>query len=97
MCRWMWLFTIFFFFQAEDGIRDVAVTGVQTCALPICRSPNWLKIRADRTDDFVVVGFTRPKGSRSGFGALDLGAYQDGKLVYGGRVEIGRASGRERG
>src|SRR2546429_1998100 len=29
----------FFFFQAEDGIRDVAVTGVQTCALPICVSP----------------------------------------------------------
>src|SRR5438093_288330 len=53
------------------------------------RSPNWLKIRADRTDDFVVVGFTRPKGSRSGFGALDLGAYQDGKLVYGGRVGSG--------
>src|SRR5687768_18395871 len=26
-----------FFFQAEDGIRDVAVTGVQTCALPISR------------------------------------------------------------
>src|SRR6478752_9377831 len=28
-------FNFFFFFQAEDGIRDVAVTGVQTCALPI--------------------------------------------------------------
>src|SRR5205809_3805026 len=28
-------FYFFFFFQAEDGIRDVAVTGVQTCALPI--------------------------------------------------------------
>src|SRR2546422_5454012 len=27
---------LIFFFQAEDGIRDVAVTGVQTCALPIC-------------------------------------------------------------
>ena len=27
----------FFFFQAEDGIRDTSVTGVQTCALPICR------------------------------------------------------------
>src|SRR2546430_4030332 len=27
----------FFFFQAEDGIRDLTVTGVQTCALPICR------------------------------------------------------------
>src|SRR5256885_2013755 len=29
-------FCIFFFFQAEDGIRDYKVTGVQTCALPIC-------------------------------------------------------------
>src|SRR5207245_5274078 len=29
------IFTIFFFFQAEDGIRDATVTGVQTCALPI--------------------------------------------------------------
>src|SRR2546422_4319679 len=34
----------FFFFQAEDGIRDVAVTGVQTCALPIFGSlPNFAK------------------------------------------------------
>src|SRR6516162_11106392 len=32
----MYLF-FFFFFQAEDGIRDYKVTGVQTCALPICR------------------------------------------------------------
>src|SRR5687768_18011263 len=31
----MGLLSCFFFFQAEDGIRDVAVTGVQTCALPI--------------------------------------------------------------
>src|SRR2546429_3868507 len=30
-----WSYCVFFFFQAEDGIRDVAVTGVQTCALPI--------------------------------------------------------------
>src|SRR5947209_15192826 len=28
-----------FFFQAEDGIRDIGVTGVQTCALPICALP----------------------------------------------------------
>src|SRR5205809_3976298 len=33
-------FFFFFFFQAEDGIRDVAVTGVQTCALPISIFPN---------------------------------------------------------
>src|SRR2546422_1883116 len=38
----------FFFFQAEDGIRDVAVTGVQTCALPICHNGwrDWLCSRA---------------------------------------------------
>src|SRR5207249_6997409 len=37
-------FFLFFFFQAEDGIRDRNVTGVQTCALPICH----LFLRADR-------------------------------------------------
>ena len=35
--RWLECsFIFFFFFQAEDGIRDHCVTGVQTCALPIC-------------------------------------------------------------
>src|SRR5205809_6164417 len=37
----------FFFFQAEDGIRDVAVTGVQTCALPIFLAA----LKADHTLD----------------------------------------------
>src|SRR2546430_7119363 len=32
---------VFFFFQAEDGIRDLTVTGVQTCALPICPSQKY--------------------------------------------------------
>src|SRR5437763_14045077 len=32
----MFVSSFFFFFQAEDGIRDTSVTGVQTCALPIC-------------------------------------------------------------
>src|SRR2546429_3019437 len=36
MMGWSTVRSRFFFFQAEDGIRDVAVTGVQTCALPIC-------------------------------------------------------------
>src|SRR5438445_12017347 len=34
----------FFFFQAEDGIRDIGVTGVQTCALPICPCSSRLAI-----------------------------------------------------
>src|SRR2546425_5494984 len=56
------LIFFFFFFQAEDGIRDKLVTGVQTCALPICpiflvtvfvtmaplgRDPNLENIRSD--------------------------------------------------
>src|SRR3712207_7571004 len=37
---WSSVKRLFFFFQAEDGIRDIGVTGVQTCALPICpRAP----------------------------------------------------------
>src|SRR6266568_7060305 len=36
----------FFFFQAEDGIRDGTVTGVQTCALPICAA--WLEEDRER-------------------------------------------------
>src|SRR6267143_810465 len=53
------------------------------------RSGDWLKIRADRMDDFLVVGFSKPKGSRGGFGALHVGAYQDGKLIYCGRAGSG--------
>src|SRR5437867_5029995 len=37
MMRNVLSFVVFFFFQAEDGIRDRTVTGVQTCALPISR------------------------------------------------------------
>src|SRR5690348_11334842 len=47
---------IFFFFQAEDGIRDGRVTGVQTCALPICIrvALNGLTVRAARALDGVI-------------------------------------------
>ncbi len=53
------------------------------------RGPAWVKIRAERSGDFVVVGFTPPKGSRGGFGALHLADYVDGKLVYAGRAGSG--------
>ena len=53
------------------------------------RSGDWLKIRADRIDDFVVVGFTKGKGARTGFGSLHVGAYKDGKLIYCGRAGSG--------
>ncbi len=53
------------------------------------RSANWQKIRAARSGDFAVVGFTEPKGSRVGFGALHLGYLAGAKLVYAGRVGTG--------
>src|SRR2546426_2239968 len=40
MCSVVDFIFFFFFFQAEDGIRDYKVTGVQTCALPISKSTN---------------------------------------------------------
>jgi bifunctional non-homologous end joining protein LigD len=56
------------------------------------RSEAWLKIRQARTGDFVVVGYTSPKGSRAGFGSLHLAAW-DGRWVYVGRVGTGFDTG----
>ena len=53
------------------------------------RSADWVKIRADRVDDFVVVGFSRPKGSRTGFGSLHLAQVTGTQLVYAGSVGSG--------
>lgn len=53
------------------------------------RSNHWLKIKAERTGDFVIVGFTEPKGSRSHLGALQLADLVNGVLVYAGRVGTG--------
>ena len=53
------------------------------------RSDCWLKIKSDRPGDFVIVGFTDPKGSRSHLGALQLADMVNGTLVYAGRVGTG--------
>jgi bifunctional non-homologous end joining protein LigD len=53
------------------------------------RSAIWVKIRTRKTEDFVVVGFTAPKGSRGGFGALYLACYRDGQLMFSGRAGSG--------
>ncbi len=53
------------------------------------RSRDWVKIKAEKTDDFVIVGFTEPKGARSGFGALHVAQFVDDRLRYAGRVGSG--------
>jgi bifunctional non-homologous end joining protein LigD len=53
------------------------------------RGGQWLKIRAEKSGDFVVVGWTRPKIGRPGFGALHLAQYGGSELRYFGRVGSG--------
>src|SRR5207249_5394072 len=53
-----------FFFQAEDGIRDRNVTGVQTCALPIC-GPSTLAIRSEASFNRSGTGSPIASASRS--------------------------------
>src|SRR5690606_40615191 len=85
--------TDFFFFQAEDGIRDFHVTGVQTCALPISscsagrassRSPTqWIQVATPASHS------TASTHSRST-------QRNSGRCLRGARRQIGRASCRER-
>ncbi|QQZ39313.1 DNA ligase D [Pseudomonas sp. SK3(2021)] len=53
------------------------------------RSADWIKLKCRLRQEFVVVGYTRPQGSRSGFGALLLGVNDASGLVYVGRVGSG--------
>src|SRR3989475_4486969 len=89
--------SVFFFFQAEDGIRDLTVTGVQTCALPISASSRRAARRA------------RPRPSRAGRRPRGAARRPDGSGLPPGlratarwrgrpspQGEIGRASCRER-
>lgn len=53
------------------------------------RSSEWLKIKVTNEQEMVIGGYTDPKGARTGFGSLLLGYYQDGKLIYSGKVGTG--------
>jgi bifunctional non-homologous end joining protein LigD len=53
------------------------------------RSRDWVKIKTGHEQEFVVGGWTDPKGGREGFGALLLGVHQDKALRYVGSVGTG--------
>lgn len=53
------------------------------------RSPDWLKLKCGCRQELVVGGFTSPKGSRWGFGALLVGYWEKGQLLYAGKVGTG--------
>jgi bifunctional non-homologous end joining protein LigD len=53
------------------------------------RSKDWLKVKCLQRQELVIGGFTEPEGTRAGLGALLLGFYEDGRLVYAGKVGTG--------
>lgn len=55
------------------------------------RSADWIKLKCKQRQEFVIIGFTEPKGSRTGFGSLLLGVYdgEGGDLRYAGRAGTG--------
>ena len=57
------------------------------------RGGDWLKVKCLQRQEFVIGGFTDPSGSRTGFGALLIGAYEGNALIYAGRVGTGFNTG----
>ncbi|ANH81613.1 DNA ligase D [Niabella ginsenosidivorans] len=53
------------------------------------RSTEWLKIKYHNIEEVVIAGYTAPRGSRSKFGALILGRYKEGRLLYAGHTGTG--------
>ncbi|WP_419869731.1 DNA ligase D [Chryseobacterium sp. CT-SW4] len=53
------------------------------------RTSEWLKIKFTNTEETIICGFTEPRGSRKGFGALILGKYIQGELTYCGHTGTG--------
>src|SRR3954447_12889687 len=53
------------------------------------RSQDWLKVKCVKQQEFVIGGYTKPEGARVGFGALLVGYYDKGDLMYAGKVGTG--------
>ena len=74
-------------------IKDMSVEGIvaklSTSAYVSGRSSNWLKIPVEKSDDFIITGYTQARKSRTSFGALLLAQFIDGELTYTGRVGSG--------
>src|SRR2546427_8238639 len=79
----------FFFFQAEDGIRDLTVTGVQTCALPIFRALAQKSTWAAQHENIFVLG---PTGVGKSFVACALAqkACRDGYSARSEERRVGK-------
>src|SRR2546421_6017825 len=84
----------FFFFQAEDGIRDLIVTGVQTCALPILQLRCARSAALDRSCTNAAAPSAMAVKARRAWRSRMAPA--DASTIPTERSKIGRASCRER-
>jgi bifunctional non-homologous end joining protein LigD len=73
----------------EKGMEGIIAKRKDSLYRPGKRTSDWLKIKARLQQEFVVGGFTAPKGSRKHLGAVVLGAYTDGKLRHYGYAGSG--------
>ncbi|AMS21835.1 ATP-dependent DNA ligase [Pseudomonas synxantha] len=77
-------------FESACDLALEGVIGKRAGSLYVSsRSADWIKLKCRLRQEFVIVGYTRPQGSRSGFGALLLAVNDDNGLVYAGRVGTG--------
>src|SRR5256885_12330733 len=74
----------FFFFQAEDGIRDYKVTGVQTCALPICMKVDLALPNSDSYSSQTLAKVRQNLGTD----VVVLGSYLDSSDAAGGSLRL---------
>jgi bifunctional non-homologous end joining protein LigD len=78
-----------FFALAQHESLEGIIAKRRDSPYRMSRSREWLKIKAKNEEEFVIGGWTEPKGSRANFGALLLGYYEKGKLVFSGQVGTG--------
>jgi bifunctional non-homologous end joining protein LigD len=78
----------FFEAAAKLGLEGIVAKQLQS-KYAGRRTQDWVKVKCDRRDFFVIGGYTEPKGSRAQFGALHFGRYEGDQLVYVSKVGTG--------
>src|SRR5262249_45411286 len=81
--------TAFYDAVSRSGLEGVVAKDAQSKYREGFRSQSWLKIKTHLRQEAVIGGFTEPRGSRSGLGALVLGVHDNGDLVYIGHAGSG--------